>query len=165
MGLILTTFFIKVTFIDISLLSLLAIVISLYQFFLLFDSIGHIIPTRHLLGSFMCIQFFVGPTLAYNGMEKYQYFMYWMRIPELQYFEYVIPAVVLFIIGLHINSSNYKGEVVDKEKVELFIQRNPKIPYLFIVIGFLASVVAGYFGSELGFIFYLLGSFKFIGLF
>ncbi|HEV8082402.1 MAG TPA: hypothetical protein VGP55_04330 [Chitinophagaceae bacterium] len=150
---------------DISLLSLLALVISLYQFFLLFDSIGHIIPTRHLLGSFMCIQFFVGPTLVYNGLEKYQYFMYWMRIPELQYFEYVIPAVALFIIGLHINAGNYKGEVVDKKKVELFIQRNPKIPYLFIIIGFLASIVAGYFGSELGFVFYLLGSFKFIGLF
>ena len=39
------------------------------------------------------------------------------------------------------------------------------MPYTFIIIGFLASVVSGYFGSELAFVFYLLGSFKFIGLF
>ena len=113
----------------------------------------------------MCVQFFIGPVLAYNGLDRYQYFMYQMRIPELQYFQYVIPAVVCFILGLHINSGNYRGEVVSRKGIELFIQQNPKLPYMFIILGFLASVIAGYFGSELAFVFYLLGSFKFIGLF
>ncbi len=164
-ALFLSIFLIKLTFVNISLLSLLALFISFYQFGLLFDSIGHIIPTRHLLGSFMCIQFLIGPTLAYNGLEKYQYFMYWMRIPELQYFTYVIPAVAFFIVALHINAGNYKGEAANTKNIQAFILRNPKIPYLFIILGFLASTIAGYFGSDLAFVFYILGSFKFIGLF
>lgn len=160
-----TGLIIKLVFPDLSVLSLLALLISLYQFTLLFDSIGHIIPTRHLLGSFMCIQFFVGPTLVYNGLEKYQYFMYTMRIPEEQYFLYVIPAVACFIIGLHIKSGNNKGEIVDKKSVELFIDQNPKLPYFFIILGFSASIISSFFGSGLDFVFYLLSSFKFIGLF
>lgn len=160
-----TGLIIKLLFPDLSMLSLLALLLSLYQFTLLFDSIGYIIPTRHLLGSFMCIQFFVGPTLVYNGLEKYQYFMYQMRIPEEQYFAYVIPAVVAFIIGLHINSGNYKGEVIDKKRVELFIDQNPMLPYFFIILGFSASILSSFFGSGLDFVFYLLSSFKFIGLF
>ena len=165
MGFVLIAFVVRVMFLDLSLLAFLAILISIYQFSLLFISIGHIIPTRHLLGSFMCIQFFVGPTMVYNGLEKYQYFMYRMRIPESQYLEYVLPAVCLFIVGLHLNAGKYRGEVVNRKAIEFFTRENPKLPYLFIIIGFLASVISSYFGSELGFVFYLLGSFKFIGLF
>ncbi len=165
MALLLAGLLVKIFFSNLSMLSWLALVISLFQFSLLFDSIGHIIPTRHLLGSFMCMQFFLGPTLAYNGLDKYQYFMYQMRIPEYQYFEYVIPAVSLFILALHINAGRYRGEVVKQRSIETFVEQNPTVPYIFIVIGFLASVVSGYFGSELAFVFYLIGSFKFIGLF
>lgn len=148
-----------------SLLSFIAILISIYQFSLLFMTIGHIIPTRHLLGSFMCIQFFIGPTFAYNGLDQYQYFKYQMRIPELDYFFYVMPAVIFFIIGLHINAGKYKGEIVDQKGIEAYVQKNPMVPYFFIVVGFLASVISGFFASELAFVFYLFGSFKFIGLF
>lgn len=150
---------------DMGTLPYIAILISLYQVSLLFESVGHIIPTRHLLGSFMCIQFFVGPSFAYNGLDELQYFKYRMRIPETEYFAYVLPAVVFFIIGLHISAGRYKGEVVDRKGIELFVQKNPGLPYIFIVLGFFASILSGSFASELAFVFYLLGSFKFIGLF
>jgi hypothetical protein len=113
----------------------------------------------------MCIQFFIGPVLSYNGLGEYQYHRYQMRIPELDYFSYVIPAVVLFIIGLHVNAAKYRGEIIDRKGIENFIQDQPMIPYYFIIIGFLASIVSAFFASELAFVFYLLGSFKFIGLF
>lgn len=162
---ILACLIIRLAFVDMSIWSYLAVVISIYQFSLLFNSIGHILPTRHLLGSFMCLQFFVGSTFAYNGLDRYQYFKYKMRIPESEYFSYVIPAVVLFILGLHILAGRYKGEIVDQKSVEQFVKKNPRLPYIFIGIGLLASVVSGYFSSQLAFVFYLLGSFKFIGLF
>src|SRR5665213_3405373 len=133
---ILIALFIRVTFIDLSALAYIAILVSFYQFNLLFNSIGYIIPTRHLLGSFMCVQFFVGPVLIYNGLEKYQYFMYWMRIPEAQYFQYVLPAVCFFILGLHFNAGKYKGEVVAGKGIETFVNQNPKMPYIFVAIGF-----------------------------
>lgn len=113
----------------------------------------------------MCLQFFIGSSFAYSGLDKYQYFKYRMKIPEADYFSYAFPAVILFIIGLHIMAGNYKGEVVDKKSIELFVKKNPGLPYAFIIVGFLSSVVSGSFGSELSFVFYLLGSFKFIGLF
>jgi hypothetical protein len=113
----------------------------------------------------MCIQFFIGPTLAYNGLDQYQYFMYRMRIPEMEYFSYAIPAVLAFIVGLHVFAGNLNGEVVDEKRIRYFVRNNPKLPYAFIIIGFFASIVSSFFSSDLGFVFYLLGSFKFIGLF
>lgn len=132
---------------------------------LLFYSIGHIIPVRYLLGSFMCLQMFIGPTLAYNGLDKFQRGYMKMQIPYQDYFAYVLPAVILFIIGLHIRAGMMEGEYVDEEKVKKFVNKNPQLPYIFVGIGFVASVAATFFRSELGFIFYLLSGFKFIGTF
>ncbi|HVZ96958.1 MAG TPA: hypothetical protein VG847_08795 [Chitinophagaceae bacterium] len=156
---------IRLVFFHISWASYIAIMISIYQFSLLFGSLDHIIPTRYLLGTFMCIQFFVGPTLAYNGLDPYAYFMYRMKIPEENYFAYAIPAVCLFILGTHINAGKYKGEVVDTKRIAIFVDRNPRLPYMFIIFGLLASVISARLSSELAFVFYLLGSLKFIGLF
>ena len=157
--------FIKLIFRDISWYSFTAVSISIYVFFLLFDSIGSIIPTRHLLAVFMCVQFFIGPTFAYNGLDEYQYFMYKMRIAESEYFSYAIPAVLLFIIGLNVRVQNYEGEIVDVKKIAAFTNRNKSIAYIFIAVGLTASIFASFFSSELAFVFYLLGSFKYIGLF
>jgi hypothetical protein len=156
---------IRVTYIDLSAIGFIAIMISLYQFALLFDAIGHFIPVRYLLGSFMCVQFFIGPALAYNGLDPYQYFLYKMQVPEIEYFSYALPAVIAFIIGLHLFAGNLDGEVVDVRRIKIFVENNPKIPYAFIGIGFIASVASSLFSTELAFVFYLLGSFKFIGLF
>ena len=65
----------------------------------------------------MCLQFFIGPLLAYNGLDELQNPSYRMRIPESEYFSYVIPAVVSFIIGLHFTANRLEGELLQKEKV------------------------------------------------
>lgn len=162
---ILIALLIRVFFIDLPLLAYIAVLISIHQIILLFDSIGHFIPVRYLLGSFMCLQFFIGPAFAYNGLEKYAYFMYRMQVPAVEYFSYAIPSVCSFIIGLHLFAGNLDGEVINEERIKKFVQNNLKIPYIFIILGFLASVISTFFSSEFGFVFYLLGSFKFIGLF
>lgn len=156
---------IRLAFVDMSWYSYFAIIISIWQFMLLFQAIGYVIPVRYLLGSFMCLQFFVGSAFAYNGLDQYQYFYYVMRVPEAEYYLYVIPAVLLFIFGLHLGAGKLMGENVDVGKVKQFVRKNPRIPYVFIVLGFVSSIIAGFFSSEFAFVFYLLGSFKFIGLF
>jgi len=114
----------------------------------------------------MCLQMLLGPTLAYNGLDTYQTNqVYTMKIPEAEYFTYVIPAVVAFILGLHINAGKLKGEVLNLKEISEFIDKSGNLPYLFICIGFLSTFVSGFFGAELGFVFYLLSSFKFIGAF
>lgn len=150
---------------DLSFISWVALSLSLYQFVLFFDSIGSIIPVRYLLGSFMCLQFFVGPAFAYNGAEQYAYFMYKMKIPQEEYFLYVMPAVLSFIVGLHIGAGKLKGERINKIAINTFLTAYPKIPYILIIIGFVSSLISPFIPSEIGFLFYLLGNLKFVGLF
>ncbi len=156
---------IRVFFLGMNWTSYFAVLLSLHQFFLLFNSINYVIPVRYLLGAFMCVQFFIGPAMAYSGLDAYQYFQYRMKISETAYFAYAIPAVVSFIIGMHVMAGKLDGEILAEEKIILFAQKNPSIAYKFIGIGFLASIISSFFSSEAAFVFYLLGSFKFIGLF
>jgi hypothetical protein len=150
---------------DISWLSFFAIIITLHQFLLLFNSIGSIIPIRYLFGFFLCIQMLIGPTLAYNGIDQYQYFLYRMQVPEVAYFSYALPAVLLFIIGLHLRAGNFAGEVVDLDSLKKFNDRNPNLAFILIGIGFVSSIISPIFPSEVSLILYLLGGFKFIGAF
>jgi len=145
--------------------SYLAILISIHQFFLLFFSIDHVLPIRYLFGTLMCLQMFIGPVLAYNGVDDYQYFMYTMKVPEAVYFSYVIPAVSCFIIGLHFTAGKLKGEMLNVNALHAFTNARPDLPFWLIGIGFVASMIAGFFSSDLAFVFYLLGNFKYIGAF
>ena len=113
----------------------------------------------------MCLQMLLGPTFAYNGLDIYQYVNYRMKVPEEVYFEYALPAVICFISGLHINAGRLKGEQLNQNAIENFVDSSGDLSYWFIGIGFFSSVAAGFFSSELVFIFYLLSSFKFIGAF
>lgn len=158
-------FLLKIGWIDLSIIGWVALSISLYQLMLLFDAIGHFIPVRYILGFFMCLQFFIGPTFAYNGAEQYAYFMYRMKVPEMEYFSYAMPAVLSFILGLHLTAGSLKGERINRKAINQFLERYPSVPYIFIIVGFVCSLVSGFLPSELSFFFYLLGSLKFIGLF
>lgn len=149
---------------QISLLSYLAIVITLQQILLLFYSLNYIIPIRYLAGSLMCVQMLVGPVFAYNGANSYQYFKYKMQVSEMEYFSYAIPACIFFIIGLHV-FSNLKGEFANKAYVEKFVADNPKIMYWFIGIGFVASFGSGIEGNLTTYFFYIISGFQFVGVF
>ncbi|KAA9034605.1 hypothetical protein FW778_21585 [Ginsengibacter hankyongi] len=163
---ILILIFIRTVWIDLSWLSFIALAITLHQFLLLFYSVGAVIPIRYLAGAFMCLQMLLGPTLAFNGLDAYQKNpVYKMKIPEAEYFAYVIPAMICFIAGLHITAGKLKGEVINQREVARFIDNSGNLPYIFIAVGFLSSFVAGFFGAAFAFVFYLLGGFKFIGAF
>ncbi len=172
---------IRVFFPEISWYSYIAILISLHQFLYLFFSIGFIIPIRYIFGTFMCLQMFIGPMFQYNGLDKFVPSFYSMKIPEDIYFSYVIPAVVCFIIGLHIKAVSLQGEVADEKAIINFIEKHSDLPIIFVVIGFFFSFFLGFviekdFSTSnavethggigwLSFIFYLLGNLKFIGVF
>ncbi len=158
-------FVIRVLWIDLSWFSFFALCITLHQFMLLFYAIGYVLPIRYILGAFMCLQMLLGPTFAYNGLDAYQSFTYKMKIPEAAYFTYALPAVSLFIIGLHVFAGNLKGEHLNLKAIASFVDSSGDLAYWFVGIGFFSSFISSYFGSELGFVFYLLSSFKFIGAF
>jgi hypothetical protein len=156
---------IKILWPEMSWWSFFALAISIQQFLLLFFSIGAVIPIRYIAGTFMCLQMLLGPTFAYNGLDKYQFADYIMKIPEADYFAYAIPAVLMFILGLHVTAGKLKGEIIKEFEIRTFIDNSGQLPYIFIAIGFLAGFMSGSMGSELAFVFVLLSGFKFIGLF
>jgi hypothetical protein len=141
--------------------SFFALALTIQQFF----SIGSVIPIRYLAGTLMCIQMLLGPTFAYNGLDQYQYIDYIMKIPEPEYFSYAIPAVTLFILGLHVTAGKLRGELINETEIRKFIDNSGQLPYIFIAAGFIAGYISGSFGSELAFVFVLIGGFKYIGLF
>ena len=146
--------------------SYFALLLTIHQFLLLFFSFGFIIPIRYLFGSLMCLQMLLGPVFAYNGLDNFQRGNYKMQIPEVEYFSYVLPAVICFILGLHIRSNYLRGEFIDAVGIGEFTAKKRKyLPYVFIGIGFISSLVSEAFASELTFVFYLLGSFKYVGAF
>lgn len=156
---------IRILWIDITWYSFFAFALTLNQFILLFNSIGAVIPIRYLAGLLMCIQMLLGPAFAYNGLDTYQYETYKMKIPEWQYFQYVLPATLAFIFGLHFTARKLKGEVLNQAAIMRFVDRSGNLPYIFIGVGFVATLISSFFGSAFNFIFVLLSNFKFIGLF
>jgi hypothetical protein len=158
--------FIRLVWPGLGWVSFFALCITLHQFFLLFYSIGYVLPIRYLLGTFMCVQMLLGPTFAYNGLDAYLTDRtFQMKIPEAEYFSYVMPAVILFILGLHVTAGKLKGEILNVKEITRFVDNSGDLPYYFIGIGFLSGYISGHFGSELAFVFYLVASFKYIGAF
>jgi hypothetical protein len=88
-----------------------------------------------------------------------------MQVPAEMYFSYAIPAVLCFIVGLHISCRKLEGEFLDEDRIRKYISENKNLPFVLIVIGFLSSFVSGLFSSDLAFVFYLLAGMKFIGVF
>ncbi len=158
-------FFIRLAWMDLSWFGFIALCISVHQVLLLFYSIGSVMPIRYLLGSFMCLQMFVGPTFAYHGLDEFQHEVYQMKIQQEVYYMYMIPAISMFIVGLHVTARKLKGEIINVKAVSAFVDRSGDLAYYFIAIGFLSTVISTYFSAVFSFVFYLLASFKFIGLF
>ena len=77
----------------------------------------------------MCLHMLLGPLLAYNGLDNFQGFKERMQIPEAEYFSYVIPAVICFILGLHFNSKNLQGEFIDQRSIHEYVTDKRDIAY------------------------------------
>lgn len=149
--------------------SYVALLVFIHQIITLFNSIGVILPVRSIFGVLMCLQMLFGPFLTYNWLNDISATFMVMKVDENVYFNYVLPAVICFLIGLNLKLSNKTpnapGEVFDSSKIAQFINKKPKLPLIFIGVGFFSSVLSSFFSSYLAFFFVLLGGFKFIGLF
>ncbi len=155
----------KFLFLDLNWFTYAALMLSAYQFCLIFISVNYFIPIRYLSGFMMCIQILIGPALAYNGLDVYQEGYNKMQVPESDYFAYAFPAVLMFIIGLNFLSGNLAGEKPDTEGLKNYVKEHPVMPYTLILVGFISSLVAAYFSSDLAFVFLVLSCFKFVGIF
>ncbi len=154
---------IKCCFNNFSFVGLLALFVFFQQLTSLFLELGTDIPYRALFGTMMALQMLVGPSLVYNGLEGYQ--IYKMAIGQEEYFYYVLPATIFFIIGLNIWAKKKDGQLIDLDALAQTAGRNKKVSFYLIAIGFIGSLMNSFVPADLAFVFYLLGMLKFMGLF
>ena len=144
--------------------NLSAIAISIFFFLIvkLFIVANDYLPIKELFLSFYSLQYLFSPSLMYNGLEEYS--IYKMQIPSDQYFNYVIPTFIFFSLGFSVffKSSEFK---VNQKDINKWLEKNSKVPFVFVAIGFIAPFLYYVLPSQLNFIIYLLQSFKYIGLF
>ena len=162
---ILIAFALRLSWIELSWYCYTALLISIYQFMLLIRSVDFIMPLRYLIGMFMCLQFLMGPTFAYAGLDYYQISTSRMQVDESVYFSYVIPAMICSLIGLHWGAGKFEGEIINRKAIENYLEEKPMLPYYALAIGFLASFASQFFSALFGNVFYLLTQLRYIGLF
>ena len=149
-----------------SLIGLIALFVFFQQAISLYFNLGNQIPYRGIFGTMLSLQMLFGPSLIYNGLEDYQPLAFRMRVSETDYFYYVLPAVLFFLIGINIKGRNL-GEVINVSQPEFSIinKESSAVPFVLIIIGFSCSIIQPYAPATLTFVFYLLSSLKYIGLF
>lgn len=150
---------------ELPVLQIVAILLFISQLFLLFEGIGSRIPIREIFGTLFCLQFLIGPMIAYHFGDQYVIDVYKMRVPPEEYYSFLIPATIAFIAGLNIKHNNFSGERIDTEAIKALRKKQPYLPHYFIAAGFVFGALEASASAELKFVFYLLGALKYIGLF
>lgn len=155
-------FFLFNSRLDFDNLSALAISIFFFWIAKLLVAANHYLPIKELFLSLYSLQYLFSPALMYNGLEDYT--IYRMQIPADQYFNFIIPAFIIFSLGFAVffKSSEFK---VNQEDINKWLEKNSKVPFVFIAIGFVAPFLYYVLPAQLNFIIYLLESLKYIGLF
>lgn len=143
-------------------LSSIAIGIFFYWIFKLLLNSNYYLPLMELFLSLYALQFLFSPALTYNGFEEFT--RYKMRISGDEYFSYVIPVFLSFALGFKVffKEQNFRPDI---EIINNWLLVNPRIPYVFIFIGYASPFLYPFVSANFHFIIYLLESFKFIGLF
>jgi hypothetical protein len=146
-------------------LQIVAILLFVSQILVLFEGIGSRMPIREIFGTLFCLQFLIGPMIAYYFGDQYVIDIYKMRVSQEEYYSFLIPTTVAFIVGLNIKHNNFSGEGINMEGIKALRMNQPYLPHYFIAAGFVFGTLEGSASAELKFVFYLLGALKYIGLF
>lgn len=121
-------------------------------------------PIMQLLLSLFSLQYLFGPALTYNGFDVYTIDSYQMKIENVDYFSFVIPIFLAFTLGFRVFFTPQKN-IISTEGINQWFDKNPKLPYVFILLGIITPFFSSIVPSSLKFLSYLIESFKFIGLF
>ncbi len=132
-----------------------------FQFFL---NLGRKIEIRDIVILIASLQWIIGPILAYRYLPDK--FMYSMTVPEHEYMSFVVPGVIFYIAGLYLPfyKTELKHDTIKVYTREL-LQKYPNLDIFLILTGIIAGYVSRFFPSSLGFVFFLLSSVQYVGIF
>ena len=126
--------------------------------------LGEDIPVESFLLSIASMQWIVAPVLTYAGLtDHWKYYMY---VPEDRYMALVVPAVILFSIGLYIFRAKNRVEIYREYQPVIFeiLSSNKNLPIYLIGVGFIFSMILRHVPQTLSFPAYLLSNLHYIGL-
>lgn len=124
----------------------------------LFLSSNNHIALRELLLVLFAINYLLSPALTYNGNETDYVFK--MKVPEDQYFEIAIPAMVVLWVTLNAVSNKIFKPNIAQFKVE--INRNKDLLLRLLIGGIVLNLTSRFFPGDLGFVVYLISMLRFV---
>jgi hypothetical protein len=142
--------------------------LQVYTFLRFINNIGHIICFYDFLNFSSVVTTLLLPIVGYRVFNYYNpisrlWFAY-MRVPESDYYGYMIPANIALIIGSNILiwkiKDSYYQELFDKLKIYGKAKQN--IGLVLAIVGFLSSFFTAS-GGSFAFIIYLLSMLKYVG--
>ena len=151
--------FILFYFTGLSFISSLGLGISAYVIVRLLFQFGRTFPILELTLAFAAVQWILGPMVDYH--TETSHYKYTMYVEELEYMNVVVPCFLIFVVVTLFGTTNKRFET---EKAKLFLKNHPQLPFVLIFVGFLSSLTGRYTPGSLGFVFYLLGLTKYVGI-
>lgn len=144
--------------------SVLGITLFIYFSFKFFFEIGTTIEIRDLMIVIALIQWVIGPILKYH-YSPHDVF-YYMAVSEKEYMDFVFPATLLFIIGLHLpvfsKLNNSQNQIY---KIRYLLNKYPNIDLILISVGLILSFIKDFAPESIRFFIYLMSLMRYTGLF
>ncbi|MBK8510767.1 MAG: hypothetical protein IPL56_00675 [Saprospiraceae bacterium] len=146
-----------------------SILLFVYFLFLTIDSYGNSINIFRILGLYSIIIYLIAPIIGYYYFnidnEFSAVWVMYMPIIKEQYFVYIFPAIIFFLLGIEIV---YKEELTQKA-INVFIESTEKIQnntvgLKLIISGILALVFLNYVPQIIQYEVYIIFLFFFTGI-
>ena len=131
-----------------------AVSVFFFMVYKFVSDLGSDISIKNIFALICTMQWLLGPVLGY-AYNDYINSDYQMHLPKETFFSYVLPATLLQLVGLYLpygrrpKNLDFKNYPVDCYKKGRFL----------ILLGFLGDM------TSLGFVSFILGGLKFVGLF
>jgi hypothetical protein len=144
-------------------MSAVGLTLFLYILLRFLHELEYRFPMDTIIALIATLQWVVGPILAYSGYNThYKYHMY---VTEDTYMYLAVPGCLLLWVGLRLCQHKYEHEQQIIQQSILFLKGVPvKYAYWLIVVGLIAPFLGQALPATLGFVAYLMGVFKYIGL-
>jgi len=149
---------------EINFASSLGVVLFVFFVSKFFFDLGKKIEIRDIMIILASLQWIIGPILAYTFNPDDPIF--YMSVDEKTYMDFVIPANYAFAIGLYlpIFRVNRNDDFILQSLKEI-VNKYPNLDLIFIIGGSFLHLISGFFPAFLAFFAYLLGNFRFVGLY
>jgi hypothetical protein len=146
---------------DYLIMTSLGLSFTLFIFLDFINKLGNELPIKEFILLLASFQWIVGAKISYNlGKQHYKYFMY---VSEEQYMWYIVPAVLLFYIGIIFFPLQLSIARV-KQVVENNAKKLKAAAITLVIVGLGSAIISRFYLGSLSFILFLAETLLYVGL-